>query len=1385
MAPAAVVDLTWDSDSDSDASPTKAAKAILSTFQPRRDADGEGDRRNPSLPDHALDPLPQLDCDGSPPVGGMRPFTTLKKDRTSKGDRNSIAATPVDQVEETVISPARNLAWMEQDASAGASGHAVPFSGKSSSDYSRLPINSKGRIDTRDLPGVPTTTGATIRPFTSVKSSRSSTSHSAEDSHVEKSNSHKPLELSEQQRTAQRLKAAIEAARRKRVSKYDGYHAARALSRTAIERISNGSTTTVKAAPQSWPGTSGEPSTDLYKGRTAASSSIIQQPPTSDILSKISNPPKLPAPSNRVWQKRSASSMSSDSGRIQSKRQREEQLNARFSELPRVVMRDSTNGVSMASSGDVSTALGWDNTKAVVVASSGEGAEIRNDNEDHNRTLSARMMTAPVSVVRVRSGRRWTEAENTLLARLKEVHQLPWSRITLYFPGRSSGSVQVQYSNNVKGRYRAAAKQIMVPEIESPSVNTPQGPKSGMKRSTVVKAPFEADIGDHPQTRPRKRGVGPSAVSGFVSWSQVDAGALERAEDTTSHESAADDEPHHRHDRMFANPLSRVLRQRELGRIGSRGWAATHKGTTDETKNHVISGHKPRLHFEATSGDVTCLAWARDGVSFAAGSIAITDDRSMQYNSSRNLVVGDFASTQLQELSEHCVARPSVTDEANVNALHSMRESQDPRLFTTVAAVSFSPNGDKLYTAGSDKMLRVYSTNSNVTGYVCQREIEHQAVVSLLDVSRDGLLATACHTSADGSIRVFDTYSEYAQAWSFSSRRVESALSIFPSALRWGTAPLHRKLVLGGFTSEDNTEDRATVGETALWSAETGQRLELGTITHNVFDVAWNPSASSGSDAFCVAGTPGHGKSFTGRQSVVQCYAPQQNRAKQVLEWDCPAWDINDVLYCPYDDNLIAAGATNGRVYIWDKRFASRDQKALHVLHHGETTNVLDHDKISELTDTGVRFLSWAATSSRLYTGSSDGVVKVWNPYRAADSAHIEDIGTFETAIMSGSFSPDFRNLLIGEERGRINVLSIGADTEDIVAGPSKSFTLHDSRPLLSAESPFAVARGLLESQQIELQHMGTLPKKQAVQGSAYRGPYLKPSAGDWQQAQRAYEQALESQAQLYARRGALNTSQLSHDEPSEVELRSVDQRVEHTQGVLSHLHRRESDFLRLEPAAKAKQKAFHLSKKRRTTREDLAESCKLNCNYFAPWTDSQVPVTDRSEQRIAGALRALPFGHIDLASHTCVDLFKAGLAGPCPHCATPASGSGMTILLKQRCQQRSQQIRARFTGICRSCSAPIISVNTPDATALCERCCFACLRCAQPAQMLSGVDGTELQVCCAMCDEAWEVGALGYELVRNTRNRGFARKNKVKQAQMEAGEDLELAYYHSRWQTD
>ncbi|KAK5718252.1 hypothetical protein LTR17_015702 [Elasticomyces elasticus] len=955
------------------------------------------------------------------------------------------------------------------------------------------------------------------------------------------------------------------------------------------------------------------------------------------------------------------------------------------------------------------------------------------------------------------AGQPYTEDDNVLISRLRGREGRSWDEIMQYFPGRSKGSLNTHFSTKVKGRYGAAAQNAAVRQRRSLPV--PQA-------STVIKKPTKTVT---QQISRRSRGGGPSAHEGFVPWSKVGQHVLEDVEAAASDQDTIAAGKRVRQDRAYPSTSSRILRQRELGIVGSRGFAAAVKRIPDELVNHTLRHYASTRHFMSTCGDVTTLAWRTGGDRFAVGSIAITDDRSMQYNSGRNLMIGDNNTAVLQELPEHRTTRPIVDDDNNPNALRSMRATQSPHLYQTVAAVGFSLDGDRLYSVGSDWKLRAYDCTNTVEGTHCLYDVPHSASVDLLCISRQGLVATACHSSADDNVEIWHCDNDgYRNLQKLSPGRTDgaSSLPIFPSALKWGLNGRQSDYLLAGFSSDSNDEERDSAGETALWNAETGQRLSLSTICRNTFDVAWNCLASVGSTAFCVASTPGAGRSSVERRSVVQCYAPEQNRARQVLEWECPAFDINDVMYCPYDENLIAAGATDGKVYVWDTRFASQNQKVLHTLKHGESINVLDHDRDQERVDTGVRMLCWGATSSRLYSGSSDGVVKVWNPYRSPSDAFVEDVATLQSAVMSGAFSPDYCQLLVGEESGRLNLLSMGQDAEDGPALPSRPFKLSAVEAADVSEPPFIAARAMLKSKQIEIRQMGDLPIRQAVQGPAYHGPYFKPSSSEMIEAQEKLERSLNAQKELHTEESA-----------NEHEEHTVTQQLEAAQEALMALQVRTDSYDELNIAATATQRAFRNASKRRMSQ--VEDYCKLKCNYLPAEIDGDVPDSHRSEQRVPGALRALPPGPMDITELDCDGLFKAGLAEQCKLCS--AKPPSARAIKNPFCRQRCNNIRAQLAGSCQSCAAPVRTSTTAKGSSrqLCERCGFTCFRCSRRLQLPAAVSSVQ-QICCEECELAWDVDVLGYNLVEGVVSDTHHGKTGV----LDEEQDSELFHYHSRWQT-
>jgi len=915
----------------------------------------------------------------------------------------------------------------------------------------------------------------------------------------------------------------------------------------------------------------------------------------------------------------------------------------------------------------------------------------------------------------------YSAEEDSLLAHLREDLGIGWDAMPKYFCGRTQGSLQVRYSSKLKNRHLVAAKH------KSSGTQNTALPRT----EATVRPEYTAPSRRHPKVAQRN--------DGFVSWAAVKA---QRREDRATIKSAT---PPTRETAPiqtlspamdFAHPASlpRILRSRELGNTGRRNWSSTARlSVSDELQNHVLDTLGPRRYFHGASRDVTCVAWAADGNEFAAGAIAIDDERSMQYNRPNNLLLGNLAKNSLHELPEHHVARPIVSDSRNVNSLQAMQETQDVRLFKTVAAVGFSEDSRALYSAGADGVVRMYDASSGQ----CISSLKQEAELALLTSNSKGLLATGSHRSDDSSISVIRTHSDRLECLhQFGPTRadVQSSLPIFPTALKWG-AGMYSHLLLAGFASDSYDDDRLAAGEVFLWDPTSDQKIELPA-ARNVFDVAWNPIPSSKASLFAVA------SARSGRidRSTIQCFAPNQGRASRVLQWDCPASDINDLVYCPHDDNLIAAGATDGKVYVWDKRVAGSNQKPLHTLSHGKTKNVLDHDRDVEIADTGVRFLSWSATGNRLYSGSSDGTVKVWNPYRTTEDALVRDVATFNSAVMSGAFSPDFRDLLIGEDQGQLNLLGVDREARSVRA--AKKFDYFPAPVPTLNEDKLAPARELLASGQVELRLMGALPVRQAVQGPNYQGPYLAPSTDQMGHLDAELQVALHEQKDVHA--SLLDRMQ---DPETEKAIQAVDTKVTLSEEALQRAWQKRKEDQLLQPAASLLQQNFHDS--RLAYEKDIGESvskhCGLDCNYLptAGDEDGEAPDNRQSEQRIPDILRT-HVKTLDASDLTNAEIAEAGLTSKCSACMGPAAKSkskrGLPVC------ERCSLVRLGLTARCQKCAVPIRpNLDESIRQDICERCHFHCFRCGSIATITGDT------ITCQSCDVQWEAGVLGYEVKKTS----------------------------------
>jgi hypothetical protein len=309
----------------------------------------------------------------------------------------------------------------------------------------------------------------------------------------------------------------------------------------------------------------------------------------------------------------------------------------------------------------------------------------------------------------------------------------------------------------------------------------------------------------------------------------------------------------------------------------------------------------------------------------------------------------------------------------------------------------------------------------------------------------------------------------------------------------------------------------------------------------------------------------------------------------------------------------------------------------------------LDDFTDREVADTGVRFLSWGHNATRLYSGSSDGVVKVWDVVGSAQDVFIKDLMTADSGIMSGAFSPDNSKLIVGEVNGSINILEVGRDdckakNTDRLQYLAYQNPINDDNSWVAgieltaqADSGKAIAFESLKTGQMVIKPMGGLPIYQSVQGPNYDGPFDNSVDAPFLR-----QQALEFQLSLVKTPGPQCTLPLCIT----------------------------NDFSKI-------------------TFEETGDSGR---------SADRIPDELRKQWKISGS-----------------DYKTIAGKAKCTNCGRPAR--------------------------------PVESTADLTETALCERCSFACFRCGSINKVCPEME----TLFCKTCERLWEIGALGYECVKET----------------------------------
>ncbi|RDA93744.1 hypothetical protein CP533_0223 [Ophiocordyceps camponoti-saundersi (nom. inval.)] len=441
--------------------------------------------------------------------------------------------------------------------------------------------------------------------------------------------------------------------------------------------------------------------------------------------------------------------------------------------------------------------------------------------------------------------------------------------------------------------------------------------------------------------------------------------------------------------------------------------------------------------FTNCAGDISAMSWVSDDA-VLCGTTAHSDAHNQQYNKPGNLVLGSVTSGTLWALADHRIPRPRV--EKGENASEAMRQSQDPWLYCSVVSSDYDPIRHRAYTSSFDRTVKVWEVSGMTVS--CIATWHHGGNVNFVAAARDGsgLVASAADVPSQ-AIRVYrvrddDIDSSPYQAVSCTRTDADSSESwaYFPATMQWGLAPGSTKLLAIGYSprglrtgDHDIPEEKRNSGEIMLWDAERGQRVPVLTATtSNVFEIIWHPTMPR----FIAATSPTLPVESQGVRTQIRIFQRDYSRPdgaySEFQKLDCTAADINELTYMPNSVRhaYITAGCTDGNVYVWD---TAQGDDPIHILRHGYPIDDFSYDREKE--DTGIKFTAWGASPDRFYTGSSDGVVNVWN-VRNKEKPLVRRLLEAPGPISVGAFSPDHARLAIGDATGRLFFLSVDSRDE-------------------------------------------------------------------------------------------------------------------------------------------------------------------------------------------------------------------------------------------------------------------------------------------------------------------------------------------------------------------
>ncbi|KOS22096.1 Rik1-associated factor 1 [Escovopsis weberi] len=469
---------------------------------------------------------------------------------------------------------------------------------------------------------------------------------------------------------------------------------------------------------------------------------------------------------------------------------------------------------------------------------------------------------------------------------------------------------------------------------------------------------------------------------------------------------------------------------------GNRGFGHMRQYTNfqNEFRNAHEDGMTCIAEFTNCAGDIATTTWV-PGNNIICGTTNHSDTHNQQYNKPGNLLLCSLSRGELRAFPDHRIPRPIV--EMGENSTEAMRRSQDPWLYSSVVASDYDEKSNLAFTSSFDGTVKIWNVSKDGSSMTAIATWHLGGNVNFVSAAKDGSgrVATAADVPSE-AVRIYTISKEdiaNSPFVSFSCERTDADGSdkwaYFPATMQWGRSPESRHVLAVGYSprsfsgsDHDIPEDKLQSGNVTLWDAEKGRRLHVTTATtSNFFEIIWHPTLPR----FIAATTPGGLKAVRKIRTQIHIFqrdnSHEDSGYQEFQKLDCEAADINELTIMPnsLQHAYITAGCTDGNVYVWD---TAQGDAPIHTLKHGHPIDEFHEDR--EREDTGVKFTAWGTTADRLYTGSSDGVVKVWN-VRRRRSPFVRDLLVAPGPISCGAFSPDGTKLVVGDATGRVFLFSV------------------------------------------------------------------------------------------------------------------------------------------------------------------------------------------------------------------------------------------------------------------------------------------------------------------------------------------------------------------------